>query len=693
MARLWRLVGVGALATTVMAIGASAASATTFYVNGASGNDANPCTSLAAPCKTIGAAVTKSEAVPDTATINVAAGIYPEVVDLSHPADSGITIVGAGSGPGGTKVEGPAGAKKATFYLFVPGNSATLSNLSIVNPGADKEAGIASAANLTLNNVMVDIQAVGNGDGIATGELGGQLTVNGGGVTMESGTEGTGILAAVAPLALNGVTVTMANGSGGYGIESEFSPASLTNVAVNMANETRSGIMAVTTGAFSANGVSVTMSNAANEQPAVVQEFGGATLRRLEVGGTWKGAAFEGVFGSPTLSDSRLTSSATSTKPTLIYIGTTEGSGLLVQRSVVQDAATTKPGALLVEGGNATLDSSEVLGGESGVFFFQRVGKVRTLTVASSTIDAGVLGAADKAPVTGVNVKSTEPGSIANVSIEGSILLEPQSATVEAGATAANVTCTYSDVPSQAQAASGTGGSIACANGFSGNMTSAPASLFLALGTNYSLNPSSTAIDSVPAGAISLPFGLTPSATDLAGNPRVVNGRGGCAAVQDKGALELQGHGGACPSPPAVVTSAKPTPGVITGLALSPSSFFAAPSGATVAKAKRKYGTTVSYRDSQAGTTTFTVLRPVAGRKQGKTCRKPGKANRHGKRCTLYVALGGFTHTDTAGANHLRFSGRLKGRKLAKGSYRLQAVPHNAAGNGAAVAREFAIKG
>jgi hypothetical protein len=418
----------------------------------------------------------------------------------------------------------------------------------------------------------------------------------------------------------------------------------------------------------------------------------------LRVSGAWKGVAFEGVFGSPTLRDSSLASDPTSAKPTLVYIGSSELPGLLVQRSVVQDATAALPGTILVENGNATLDSSEVLGGRSGVFFAHGAGKTRTLTLAGSTVDAGVLGEADKPPVSAVDVESSS-GSLANVAVEGSVLLEPQLAELATGTKGekASIACSYSDVPNQTQAEGGTKGSIACTNGVSGNTTSTPASLFVAPGTNFGLNPSSSAVDSVPAGAIALPFGFKPSATDLAGNPRVVNGNGDCTAVQDKGALELQGHAGACPPPPVLVVStppkAPPTTGAITALTISPSSFFAAPFGATATSAKRKYGTTVSYRDSQAGTTTFTVLRPVAGRKQGKTCKRQGKANRHGKRCSLYIVLGSFTHADSAGGNHLHFSGRLKGRKLAKGSYRLQAIPHGAAGNGGAVSREFTIKG
>jgi hypothetical protein len=118
--------------------------------------------------------------------------------------------------------------------------------------------------------------------------------------------------------------------------------------------------------------------------------------------------------------------------------------------------------------------------------------------------------------------------------------------------------------------------------------------------------------------------------------------------------------------------------------------FSAAPSGATIAA--RKYGATVSYRDSQTATTTFTILRESTGRRQGKSCKKPSRSNRHGKRCTLLTPVGSFTHSDLAGANGFHFSGRVHGHALAPGSYRLQAIPRNAAGNGAAVQKGFRVK-
>jgi hypothetical protein len=282
--------------------------------------------------------------------------------------------------------------------------------------------------------------------------------------------------------------------------------------------------------------------------------------------------------------------------------------------------------------------------------------------------------------------------------------LEPQAA-LKGGApeATASIDCTYSAVPDQTQTATATEGTIACANGTNGDVASAPpSSLFSAPITSYTPLFGSPVVDSVPAGAISLPSSLTPSSTDLAGNPRVTDGNGDCAPVQDMGAIELQGHAATCPSAPvakAVPPIVKPSvPGALTHLTISPSSFFAAPSGATIAKVSKKakkktYGTTISYGDAQAATVTFTVLSKTKGRTQGKACKKPSKANKHGKHCTLLVTVGSFTHTDVAAANKLHFSGRLKGKELAKGSYELLATPSNASGKGPSVSKEFKVKG
>jgi hypothetical protein len=678
-----------------MAVGASAASASTFFVNAATGSDTNLCTSAGAPCKTIGAAVTKSQLIIGNATIEVASGTYKENLDLNNPADTGIAIKGAGNEAGGTVLEGVG---KETTFEDAPGIAAVLSNLRLLNPSGQEGAGIESSGELTLDNVLVDMNNGGDYEGIETEEIG-SLAINGGGVTMESGTEGTAVESSGVPLSLNGVQLTVANGAKGGALEAGFAAVSLENVAIGLGNAaTSSAVEAEAPKPLTVNGLTVSIANPSDSSPAIAQIFGSSTYDRLQLGGTWAGGGLESQGGTITVSDSRLTTSGTG--PAVEMLESGEGRGLVLQRSV----ASVAPGALAAIyaiNGNVTLDSSEALGGKNAIMFEQSASKQRTLTIAGSTIDAGVLGERDSSGAKGVADETIGSTSVSDVNIEGSIVLEPQSALAAPGASV-NISCTYSDVPNQTQAAQGTEGAINCAGGTNGNTTTEPlTSLFSAPIANYNLLPGSSAVDSVPASAISLPFGLTPSSTDLAGNPRVVDGNGDCVAVQDKGALELQGHTASCPAPvplpapaPAPPTS-KLVAGAITGLTISPSSFFAAPSGATIStskKTKKTYGATVSYSDSQAATTTFTVLFEAPGRTQGKTCKKASTANKHGKACVIYTPAGSFTHTDTAGANELHFSGRIKGKTLAKGSYRLQAVPHNAAGNGLSVSKEFKIK-
>ena len=722
MGRLRWLICVATLATAAVAGSASAASAATFYVNAATGSNANTCTEAARACKTIAAAVKDSEVAEGAANIEVAAGTYEEVVELKNPADDGITINGAGSGGGGTEIVGPKASTSATVKMILPDSTGTLSNLAVVVQSGDSEDGIESATEATLNNVTVDMRNAGKAYGVLGAEFG-SVTMNGGGVSMEGVTkEGVAIAAEGTAMTVNGASITVANGSTAAGIESEFAPVTIDNTSVSLGSNAQVGILAglgvvslsnvsvvqaseesggyamefELPSSLSVNGANVTMAGAKNSEPAILQAFGNGTLEGLNVSGAWSGTSLVSEGGNITLRDSRLLESPAHDSSAVDYLGISEGPGLFIQRSVLQAAPGAAPATLEVMNANATIDSSELLGGTNGVFFAHGAGKVRTLTIAGSTIDAGTLGVGEEPGVSGVTVDSGGTASIANVAIEGSIVLEHQVAEA-GGGNEAHVTCSYSDVPSQTQAAKGSEGAIACAAGSEGNTHSTPESLFAAPITNYVLNPSSSAVDSVPVAAIKLPFGFTPSTTDLAGNPRFEDLD--CVALQDKGALELQGHSTPCPAPtppPSPTPSvAKPLAGIISALTISPSAFFAAPSGATIsaiaAKAK-KYGAKITYRDSQIATTTFTVLRETSGRKQGKSCKKPSKSNKHGKRCTILTAVGSFTHVDIAGANSLHFSGQLKGKKLSPGSYKLQAIAHDAAGNGAAVEKSFKIK-
>ena len=131
-------------------------------------------------------------------------------------------------------------------------------------------------------------------------------------------------------------------------------------------------------------------------------------------------------------------------------------------------------------------------------------------------------------------------------------------------------------------------------------------------------------------------------------------------------------------------------------------------------KPKPVTATVITYQDSLPATTTFTVLKPLPGIRKGHRCVAPPKQKRkhHAKQthCTRYKVLGHFAHNDVPGTrltpisgvkkgkrcvappvhpakgrkykrcaryvqtgNTLHFSGRLNGRKLRPGTYRLQA--------------------
>jgi hypothetical protein len=91
-------------------------------------------------------------------------------------------------------------------------------------------------------------------------------------------------------------------------------------------------------------------------------------------------------------------------------------------------------------------------------------------------------------------------------------------------------------------------------------------------------------------------------------------------------------------------------------------------------------GTTISYRDSQSATTTFTIQRIVDGRVSGGRCVATRPSNAHNRHCTRFVFVGRFTRRDHRGANRFHFSGVVNGHRLRAGRYRLTAQAHN--GNG-----------
>lgn len=127
-----------------------------------------------------------------------------------------------------------------------------------------------------------------------------------------------------------------------------------------------------------------------------------------------------------------------------------------------------------------------------------------------------------------------------------------------------------------------------------------------------------------------------------------------------------------------------------SGLRLSPPRFRAAVRGAAFTSSAT--GTTVSWSDSQVAITTVTVLTRRPGRNLFGICIAPP---RHGsarlRPCTRWVAVASLAHVDGRGANHVRFSGRAGGRRLAPGGYRIAVRPSLLGRAGATLQASFTI--
>jgi hypothetical protein len=139
------------------------------------------------------------------------------------------------------------------------------------------------------------------------------------------------------------------------------------------------------------------------------------------------------------------------------------------------------------------------------------------------------------------------------------------------------------------------------------------------------------------------------------------------------------------PDPPAPVPDlVKP----VLSVALSRTVFRAAGSGPATAARKKPVGTRISYSLSEPSSVTFTVERRNKGRKVARKCVRPRRSNRRKKACTRWVKVkGSFGATGRAGTNTLLFRGRIGGRKLAPGRYRLDGRATDPAKNASVVRR------
>ncbi len=168
--------------------------------------------------------------------------------------------------------------------------------------------------------------------------------------------------------------------------------------------------------------------------------------------------------------------------------------------------------------------------------------------------------------------------------------------------------------------------------------------------------------------------------------PRITSARlsfSGTSMIADDVRYEvIPGTGGGTQNP---VDKSKPALG---GLSFSWATFKAARSGAAFGaqrrrkRSKARTGTKVSFNLSEASAVKFTVQRRTSGRRVSRKCKTRTRKNRSKSRCTLWRNVrGSFTVSGKAGKNTFRFRGRIRGKPLKPGSYRLNSQATDKARN------------
>jgi PKD repeat protein len=109
-----------------------------------------------------------------------------------------------------------------------------------------------------------------------------------------------------------------------------------------------------------------------------------------------------------------------------------------------------------------------------------------------------------------------------------------------------------------------------------------------------------------------------------------------------------------------------------------PRKFIPKVKGVKAGKAKR--GTSFRYTLNEPATVRFKIERKTAGRLSGKRCVRPLPRNRILKSCFRFKLLGSRSQAAKAGANKLKWNGKLKGKPLPAGSYRATVVATDKAG-------------
>ncbi|CAA9499417.1 MAG: tolB protein precursor, periplasmic protein involved in the tonb-independent uptake of group A colicins [uncultured Solirubrobacteraceae bacterium] len=139
----------------------------------------------------------------------------------------------------------------------------------------------------------------------------------------------------------------------------------------------------------------------------------------------------------------------------------------------------------------------------------------------------------------------------------------------------------------------------------------------------------------------------------------------GTARPPGGGATQVPGNGSAPPGVPVAVF----------GFSMTRSTFCV---GGRCPPSRR--GTVLRFGSSVPARAEFLVDRRLTGRRVAGRCRRTTRRNRGSQRCGYYAEAGSFSRAATVGVNSIGFSGRIDGRALRPGIYRLSLTTVDANG-------------
>ena len=101
----------------------------------------------------------------------------------------------------------------------------------------------------------------------------------------------------------------------------------------------------------------------------------------------------------------------------------------------------------------------------------------------------------------------------------------------------------------------------------------------------------------------------------------------------------------------------------------------------------------MSFRMDRSASVRFSLQRRKPGRRVKGQCRPVTARNRSARPCVRFVSITGrFDRAAKRGPNAFRFTGRLAGRTLAPGRYRLVASPRAGTATGSSKSAELRIR-